>query len=161
MKQNFYKFSVQKPNGEEISLSDYKGKVLLLVNTNADDTYHQEFNNLERLYQKYQSIGLEILAFPTEKFSKEAILNDADIIRDYKRKYNITFPVMKKISLEKGKVPPLFRYLTESKNKIFKNDIKRNFTKFIISREGEIVRRFNNDRSIDELERALKKYIEG
>lgn len=161
MKQTLYNFSVLNNDDEEVPLSRYKGRVLLILNTNSDDLYHQEFKTLEYLYKKYQPFGLEILAFPSNKFSEGMILEDQDLKEDFDRKYDIDFQVMKKIQLDKDNTHPLFRYLTESKNRIFKNEIKRAFTMFLISREGRIVKRFNSKRSLDELENSIQKYIEG
>jgi len=161
MKQTLYNFSVLNNDYEEVPLSRYKGRVLLILNTNSDDIYHEEFKKLEYLYKKYQPFGLEILAFPSNKFSEGMILEDQDLKEDFDRKYDIDFQVMKKIQLDKDNTHPLFRYLTESKNRIFKNEIKRAFTIFLISREGRIVKRFNSARSIDELENSIQKYIEG
>ena len=161
MKQTLYNFSVLNNDDEEVPLSRYKGRVLLILNTNSDDLYHQEFKTLEYLYKKYQPFGLEILAFPSNKFSEGMILEDQDLKEDFDRKYDIDFQVMKKIQLDKDNTHPLFRYLTESKNRVFKNEIKRAFTMFLISREGRIVKRFNSKRSLDELENSIQKYIEG
>lgn len=161
MKQTLYNFSVLNNDDEEVPLSRYKGRVLLILNTNSDDIYYEEFKTLEYLYKKYQPFGLEILAFPSNKFSEGMILEDHDLKEDFDRKYDIDFQVMKKIQLDKDNTHPLFRYLTESKNRIFKNEIKRAFTMFLISREGRIVKRFNSKRSLDELENSIQKYIEG
>lgn len=161
MKQTLYNFSVLNNDDEEVPLSRYKGRVLLILNTNSDDIYYEEFKTLEYLYKKYQPFGLEILAFPSNKFSEGMILEDQDLKEDFVRKYDIDFQVMKKIQLDKDNTHPLFRYLTESKNRIFKNEIKRAFTMFLISREGRIVKRFNSKRSLDELENSIQKYIEG
>lgn len=161
MKQTLYNFSVLNNDDEEVPLSRYKGRVLLILNTNSDDLYHEEFKTLEYLYKKYQPFGLEILAFPSNKFSEGMILEDQDLKEDFDLKYDINFQVMKKIQLDKDNTHPLFRYLTESKNRIFKNEIKRAFTMFLISREGRIVKRFNSARSLDELENSIQKYIEG
>lgn len=161
MKQTLYNFSVLNNDDEEVPLSRYKGRVLLILNTNSDDLYHPEFKTLEYLYKKYQPFGLEILAFPSNKFSEGMILEDQDLKQDFNRKYDIDYQVMKKIQLDKDNTHPLFRYLTESKNRVFKNEIKRAFTMFLISREGRIVKRFNSKRSLDELENSIQKYIEG
>ncbi len=161
MKQTLYNFSVLNNDDEEVPLSRYKGRVLLILNTNSDDIYHEEFKTLEYLYKKYQPFGLEILAFPSNKFSEGMILEDQDLKEDFDRKYVIDYQVMKKVQLDKDNTHPLFRYLTESKNRIFKNEIKRAFTMFLISREGRIVKRFNSERSLDELENSIQKYIEG
>ena len=161
MKQTLYNFSVLNNDDEEVPLSRYKGRVLLILNTNSDDIYYEEFKTLEYLYKKYQPFGLEILAFPSNKFSEGMILEDQDLKQDFNRKYDIDYQVMKKIQLDKDNTHPLFRYLTESKNRIFKNEIKRAFTMFLISREGRIVKRFNSKRSLDELENSIQKYIEG
>lgn len=161
MKQTLYNFSVLNNDDKEVPLSRYKGRVLLILNTNSDDIYHDEFKTLEYLYKKYQPFGLEILAFPSNRFSEGMILEDQDLKEDFNRKYNIDFQIMKKIQLDKNNTHPLFRYLTESKNRIFKNEIKRAFTMFLISRDGRIVKRFNSKRSLDELEKSIQKYIEG
>jgi len=134
-----YDFKVTTNKGEEISLEQYKGKVLLIVNTATGCGFTPQYEGLENMYRKYNERGFEILDFPCNQFAFQAPGDDAKIDRFCTLKYNTTFPRFKKIKVNGGGADPLYNYLKENSDG---KRIKWNFTKFLIDREGNIVGRF-------------------
>ena len=160
-----YDFTVKTQEGKEISLSDYKGKVLLIVNTATGCGFTPQYDELQELYDAYRESGLEILDFPCNQFGEQATGSDEEIHSFCTGRYGITFPQFAKIDVNGEKAIPLFKWLTENTkfegfgmspmgvmlsgvvkkvDKDYKNNgnIKWNFTKFLINRNGEIVARF-------------------
>lgn len=160
-----YDFTVKTQEGKEISLSDYKGKVLLIVNTATGCGFTPQYDELQELYDAYRESGLEILDFPCNQFGEQAPGSDEEIHSFCTGRYGITFPQFAKIDVNGEKAIPLFKWLTENTkfegfgmspmgvmlsgvvkkvDKDYKNNgnIKWNFTKFLINRNGEIVARF-------------------
>ena len=162
---NVYDFTVKAQDGSEVSLSDYRGKVLLIVNTATGCGFTPQYDELQDLYDEHKNDGLEILDFPCNQFGEQAPGDDEEIHSFCTGRYGITFPQFSKIEVNGENAIPLYKWLTENtvfegfdKNamglmmtqvlkkvdKDFKNNssIKWNFTKFLINREGEIVARF-------------------
>ncbi|MBQ7912120.1 MAG: glutathione peroxidase [Clostridia bacterium] len=162
---NVYDFTVKTRNGEEKSLSDYKGKVLLIVNTATGCGFTPQYEALEELYKEFGPQGFEILDFPCNQFGNQAPGNDEEIHTFCTGRFGITFPQFAKVDVNGENAIPLFQWLTENTkfdgfgkspmafilsgvvkktDKDYKNNgkIKWNFTKFLIDREGEIVARF-------------------
>jgi len=162
---NIYDFSVKAQDGSEVYLSEYKGKVLLIVNTATECGFTPQYSELEDIYRQYKARGLEILDFPCNQFGAQAPGNDEEIHSFCTGRYGITFPQFSKVEVNGENAHPLFRYLTENTKfegfgmspmgimlagiikKIdgdYKNNskIKWNFTKFLIGRDGSIAARF-------------------
>lgn len=162
---NVYDFTVKAQDGSEVSLSDYRGKVLLIVNTATGCGFTPQYDELQDLYDEHQNDGLEILDFPCNQFGEQAPGDDEEIHSFCTGRYGITFPQFSKIDVNGENAIPLYKWLTDNttfegfdKNpmglmltqvikkidKDFKNSssVKWNFTKFLINREGEIVARF-------------------
>ena len=139
---NIYDFSMQKANGEYQSLSDYRGKAVLIVNTASKCGFTKQFAGLEALYKKYQEKGFVILGFPCNQFLHQDPGTDEEIQTFCKVNYGVTFPVFAKIDVRGKTQNPLYTYLTKESGDQFKGAIKWNFTKFLIDREGNIVRRY-------------------
>lgn len=162
---NVYDFTVKAQDGSEVSLSDYRGKVLLIVNTATGCGFTPQYDELQDLYDEHQNDGLEILDFPCNQFGEQAPGDDEEIHSFCTGRYGITFPQFSKIDVNGENAIPLYKWLTDNttfegfdKNpmglmltqvikkmdKDFKNNssVKWNFTKFLINREGEIVARF-------------------
>lgn len=133
-----YDLTVKKQDGSDFSLSEFKGKVLLIVNTATGCGFTPQYEGLEKLYQKYRERGLEILDFPCNQFLGQAPGTDEEINSFCTLKYNTTFPRFKKIKVNGKEADPFFEYLKSQK----KGRIKWNFTKFLIDREGNVVDRF-------------------
>ena len=144
MSQQFYQFNINQLNGEEISLSEFKGKVVLIVNTasNCGLTYH--YTGLEKLYQKYKDNGLVIIGFPCNQFGKQEPGTSEEIQEFCSINYNVTFPLSEKIEVNGSDVHPLYKYLKKELNGKLNNSIKWNFTKFLIDRNGVPFKRFSS-----------------
>jgi glutathione peroxidase len=139
---NIYDFSVLSSSGKEIPMSDYKGKVLLLVNTASKCGFTHQYNELQELYQKYGSRNFEILAFPCNQFANQEPGTDKEIGSFCSLNFGVTFPVMAKIDVNGSTAHPLFKYLQEKSPGILGKAIKWNFTKFLVDKKGNIVSRF-------------------
>jgi glutathione peroxidase len=135
---NIYDFSLKTIDGTPLPLSEYKGKVVLVVNVASKCGFTPQYEGLEAVYKKYKSEGLVVLGFPANNFmSQEPGTND-EIKQFCTRKYNVDFPMFSKIDVKGDSEAPLYHYLTEAKG----GEIKWNFTKFLIGRDGKILARF-------------------
>ena len=153
---SLYELKATTNKGEEITLEQYKGKVLLIVNTATGCGFTPQYEGLEAMYQKYQDQGFEILDFPCNQFAFQAPGDDAKIDSFCTLKYNTTFPRFKKIKVNGSDAHPIYKYL--KKNSDGKR-IKWNFTKFLIDREGNIVGRFAPSDKPEDLEASVEKYL--
>ena len=141
-KTKIYKIKVKNGEGKEISMKQYKGKVLLIVNTATRCGFTPQYDELEALYEKYHDQGLEILDFPCNQFFKQAPgtseeIHDACVLR-----FMIAFPQFEKIDVNGKNEHPLYTYLKENAPKGKQGRIKWNFTKFLVNKDGVIVDRF-------------------
>ena len=137
-----YDFSVKDQRGEDCSLSQYKGKVLLIVNTATKCGFTKQYKELEELYEKYADQGFEILDFPCNQFFHQAPGSDEEINSFCSLNFGTKFPRFKKIEVNGDNADPLYVYLCSQNEKHKVKRIKWNFTKFLVSREGEVVERF-------------------
>jgi glutathione peroxidase len=136
-------FTVTTNRSEKLDLSEKKGSVLLIVNTASKCGFTPQYDGLEKLYQTYKERGLEILAFPCNQFGAQEP-GDADEIAGFcKRNYGVSFPLMEKVDVNGPEAAPLYDWLkSEKKGLMGSTSIKWNFTKFLINREGEVVKRY-------------------
>ena len=139
---SLYDFTVKSRQGGDVSLSDYKGKVLLIVNTATGCGFTPQYEGLEKLYRKYREQGLEILDFPCNQFGHQAPGSDEEIHSFCTAKYDTTFPRFKKIDVNGENESPVYAYLKKQKGGVLGSNIKWNFTKFLVDREGNVVDRF-------------------
>ncbi len=137
-----YDFKVRGAKGEEVSMADYKGKVLLIVNTATGCGFTPQYEGLQKLYDKYKDKGLEILDFPCNQFGHQAPGTEEEIQEFCTLKYKTTFPLFAKVEVNGKNEEPLFRYLKSQEGGFLGDDIKWNFTKFLVSRDGTVVDRF-------------------
>lgn len=159
---DIYNISLKRIDGEEYKLSDYKGKVLLIVNVASKCGFTPQYKGLQKLYEKYRDRGFEILAFPSNDFLWQEPGTNKQISEFCKVNYGITFPLHEKISVSGKNIHPLYQFLTgKATNPGFSGGITWNFNKFLIGRDGTVVNRFGTrippeDKSIMEaLESAL------
>ncbi len=157
-----YEIKVKNIMGIEQSLRDYKGKVLLIVNTASKCGFTKQYDGLQRLYDKYKDRGLEILGFPANNFMYQEPGNDETILNFCRVNFGVNFPLFSKISVRGKNIDPLYKYLTDKEtNPKFGGKITWNFNKFLISRDGEIIDRFDSKtepedpKVISALEQAL------
>jgi len=179
----FYDLKVLDNIGNEISLSEYKGKILLIVNTATGCGFTPQYEYLERIYNKYKDFNFEILDFPCNQFGSQAPGDDKEINQFCTLNYHTTFKRFKKIDVNGQSADPLFKYLTSNtkfegfdlSNKIGmyldnmfksqdkdyakKSDIKWNFTKFLISKDGKILKRFEPTASEEEIVKEIEKVL--
>lgn len=138
-----YSFHMKTIDGTPTTLAPYKGKVLLLVNVASACGYTPQYAALESVYEKYKDKGLVIVGIPANNFANQESGSDAEIKTFCNRKYHVSFPMMSKISVKGADQTPLYSYLTSSTtNPKFAGDIKWNFTKFLVARNGQPVARF-------------------
>lgn len=148
-----YSFSVKNQKGEDFSLKEYKGKVLLIVNTATRCGFTKQYDELEELYEKYNEQGFEILDFPCNQFFRQAPGTDEEINSFCSLHFGTKFPRFKKIEVNGDKADPLFVYLCSQNENGKLKKVKWNFTKFLIGKNGEFVERFEptaNPKSFEE-----------
>ena len=137
-----YDFKVRNAKGEEVSMADYKGKVLLIVNTATGCGFTPQYEGLQKLYDKYKDMGLEILDFPCNQFGHQVPGTEEEIQEFCTLKYKTTFPLFAKVEVNGKNEEPLFRYLKSQEGGFLGDDIKWNFTKFLVTRDGIVVGRY-------------------
>ena len=152
-----YNFKVKDNLGKEISLENYKGKTLIIVNTASKCGLTPQFEDLEFLYKKYKNENFEILGFPCNQFAKQE-LNSNDEIQEFcQLNYGVTFKVFDKINVNGKNAHPLYKYLKKEKSGIFGGSIKWNFTKFLIDKNGNVVERYAPTDSPLKMEEKIKE----
>ena len=179
---SIYDYSVPAANGENVALSDYQGKVILVVNTATGCGFTPHYKDLESMYEKFHDQGLEIIDVPCNQFAGQTPGTDEEIHEFCTLKYNTQFPQMKKSDVNGENALPLFTWLKSQKGfegfgkgpmalamgvmlkKIDKNykdnpDIKWNFTKFVINRQGEVVARFEPTAAMADVEKCVEALI--
>ena len=154
-----YDFTVKDAKGEDVSLSEYKGKVLLIVNTATGCGFTPQYEGLQKLYDTYQSQGFEILDFPCNQFGNQAPGTEEEIVQFCQMKYNTTFRQFAKIEVNGDNEAPLYTYLKSQKGGLLGKNIKWNFAKFLVDREGNVVERYGSTDTPDKIEKAIKKLI--
>jgi len=156
---SIYNFSVKDNAGREVSLKDYKDKVLLIVNTASKCGFTPQYQGLQKLYEKYGNDKFEILAFPCNQFAKQEPGSPAEISSFCSLNYGVTFPVLHKVDVNGKNAEPLFEYLKEAAPGILGKAIKWNFTKFLVDSEGNIVDRFAPATEPEKLDAKIKELI--
>lgn len=132
-------------DGKEVDLSQYKGKVVLLVNVASKCGYTKQYTGLQALYEKYGKDGLVVIGVPANDFMMQEPGTDEEIQKFCSSTYNVTFPLLSKVSVKGANITPLYQYLTSKEtNPKFEGDIGWNFEKFLINRKGEVVGRFKS-----------------
>lgn len=149
-KPAIYDFNMPLISGKTESLSDYKGKVLLIVNIATESGFTPQLAQLQALYDKYHAAGLEVLAFPSNDFGNQEPKADAAIDTYCKQTYHTSFPIFSKIAVRGDDVTPLFHYLSKEADPKLKGDVHWNFTKFLVDRHGNLVARFEPDVTPDD-----------
>jgi len=139
---NFYDFSAKKMNGQEVKMEEYKGKVVLIVNTASKCGLTPQFKELEELYKDYKDKGLEILGFPCNQFASQDPGDNKEISEFCLINYGVSFSMFEKIDVNGENAHPLYKYLKNEAKGILNKEIKWNFAKFLIDPEGNVVRRY-------------------
>ena len=178
---SIYDYSVPNTQGGELSLADYKGKVIMIVNTATGCGFTPHYKPMEEMYEKYHDQGFEIVDIPCNQFAGQTPGTDEEIHEFYTLKYNTQFPQMKKSEVNGENALPLYAYLKSQQgfkgftgamgiamgamlkkiDKDYKNnpDIKWNFTKFIVDRDGNVVARFEPTANMKDVEACVKSLL--
>ena len=156
---DIYDFIVRNAKGVDVPVSDFKGKVLLIVNTATGCGFTPQYEGLQELYRKYKDKGLEILDFPCNQFGHQAPGTEEEIQEFCTLHYRTTFPLFAKIDVNGKDADPLFVYLRKQKGGFMGNEIKWNFTKFLISREGKVIERYAPTTKPREIESDILKLL--
>lgn len=155
---NIYDFQVTDEKGEDYSLEQHKGKVLLIVNTATKCGLAGQFDELEELYKKYREQGLEILGFPSDQFKQE-LSSGAEAAENCRLSYGVTFPMHDLVKVNGEQAHPLFKFLTEKTKGLLGKNVKWNFTKFLVDREGNVVKRFAPTDKPSKFENEIVNYL--
>ncbi|HVS98513.1 MAG TPA: glutathione peroxidase [Puia sp.] len=161
MANDFYQLSANTPQGRPLSMNDYKGKVILVVNTATQCGLTPQFEGLERLYLRYRDQGLVVLGFPCNQFGNQEPLSDDVMEETCQINYGVTFPLFQKIDVNGPGTHPVFRYLKKRLGGLFGSRIKWNFTKFLIDAEGRPVRRFSPVTKPEAIEPKIRQLLKG
>ena len=156
---NIYDYKVKDMSNNEVSLSDYKDKVLLIVNTATGCGFTPQYAGLEAMYKKYKDKGFEILDFPCNQFLGQAPGTVEQIHTFCTSKYNISFKQFAKIEVNGKNEEPLYTYLKEQQKGLGGSKIKWNFTKFLVARDGKIVKRFGSATTPEKIDKEVEKLI--
>ncbi|HYX09415.1 MAG TPA: glutathione peroxidase [Bacteroidales bacterium] len=140
-------------------MEDYKGKVLLIVNTASKCGFTPQYEGLQHLYDKYKEKGLVILGFPCNQFASQEPADNATINNFCKLNYGVTFPMFSKIKVNGRNAHPLYKFLKKNAGGLLVNTIKWNFTKFLIDREGNVVKRYAPSTTPESLEKEMINYL--
>lgn len=138
----FYDFSATHMDGEVVKMSKYKGDVVLVVNTATKCGLAPQFDELEELHQKYGTNGLSILGFPCNQFANQESGSNDQIQNICKLNFGVTFTLFEKVDVNGEKAHPLYKYLRREAKGLFSDKIKWNFTKFLIDKQGNVIRRY-------------------
>ena len=176
-----YDFKALNNKGEEVDMAQYRGNVLMIVNTASKCGFTPQYDGLEALYKKYKDQGLVILGFPCDQFANQEPGSDAEIAEFCRLNHGVTFPLMKKIDVNGKEAHPIYEYLksmapteeykglkakasaalfkTISKSVEKDSDIKWNFTKFLISKDGSVIKRFPPTTTPEEMEADIESML--
>jgi glutathione peroxidase len=136
-------FKVRDIDGKDVDLAKFKGEVMLVVNTASKCGYTPQYKGLEALFEKYKDQGFKVLAFPANEFGRQEPGTNSEIKEFCTSNYNVSFPIFSKIVVKGQGIHPLYQFLTDkSTDPKFGGEIKWNFTKFLVSRKGEVIARF-------------------
>ena len=156
---NFHNLEATKLNGEKIPMSNYAGKTIIVVNTASKCGLTPQFEGLENLYKKYQDKGLVILGFPCNQFAGQEPGNAKEIAEFCQVNYGVTFPMFAKVDVNGENTDPIFQYLKSEKPGLFGKGIKWNFTKFIVDKNGNAVKRFSPTTKPEKMESTILKML--
>ncbi len=158
--KKIYNFSVKDKNDQDISLEDYKGKVLLIVNTASKCGFTPQYEGLENLYEKYKDQGFEVLAFPCNQFGAQEPGNSEEIQSFCSLNFGTKFPIFKKVNVNGSDAAPLYDFLKEKAPGILGTKaIKWNFTKFLVDQEGNVLKRYAPKDRPEDLSQDIEKLL--
>jgi glutathione peroxidase len=157
--QTIYDFNVKRTNGEEISLKEFDGKPIIIVNTASKCGLTPQFKGLQELYEKYHNQGLEILGFPCDQFNNQEFDNIDETTQFCQVNYGVSFPIFAKVDVNGTNTDPLFTFLKEQKKGMLSGNIKWNFTKFLVDRNGQVIERYAPTTEPNKIEKDIEKLL--
>jgi len=156
---SFYDYSAENIDGKEVNMGNYKGKVVLVVNTASKCGFTPQLKDLEELYKGYKDLGLVILGFPCNQFMNQEPGDNKDVKNFCEINYGVTFDMFGKVDVNGSNTHPIYNYLKEQEKGIITKDIKWNFTKFLIDREGNVVKRYSPTTSPLKIKDDIEKLL--
>ena len=159
MASNLFQFEAVRLNGEVEPLSNYEGKVVLVVNTASKCGFTPQYEGLQELYEKYGDRGLVILGFPCDQFMHQEPGDEAEISEFCSVNYGVTFPMFAKVDVNGKDAHPVFQYLRGAKGGVLGNRIKWNFTKFLVAPDGTVVDRYATATKPEKLADDIEKLL--
>lgn len=160
MKESFYDFKANDINGKEVSMSSYEGKVVLIVNVASGCGFTPQYEGLQKLYDEHKEEGLEILAFPCNQFGEQEKGDGEEIKNFCEKNYSITFPIFEKVEVNGNDAHPIFKFIKEQKKGFMGTEsIKWNFSKFLLSKNGEVIKRYGSLDIPENLEEDIKQLL--
>jgi len=155
-----YDFSAKTIDGDDKSLADYKGKVMLIVNTASKCGFTPQYAGLEKLYRDNTDKGLVVLGFPCDQFGHQEPGDENEIKNFCSLSYDVSFPMFAKVDVNGAKAHPLYKHLTTAKKGLLgTTSVKWNFTKFLVDRDGNVVERYAPTDKPESIAKDLKKYL--
>ena len=154
-----YDFTAERMDGNSQAFSDYQDKVLLIVNTASKCGFTPQFEGLESLYQQYKDQGLVVIGFPCNQFGSQDPGSNDEIGAFCQKNYGVSFPMMAKTDVNGADAHPIYQWLKEQKGGVMTDGIKWNFTKFLVNREGKVLKRFAPKDTPEAIEKELKKLL--
>ncbi|PTL40021.1 glutathione peroxidase [Alkalicoccus saliphilus] len=152
-------FTIEAPDGKEVSMEDYRGKILLIVNTATKCGLAPQFKKLEALYQDYNGEGVEVLGFPSNQFMSQEPVADDEMTATCELNFGVTFPLTKKIKVNGDEAHPLYKHLKSEQGGKLGSEIKWNFTKFLVDQEGNVVKRYSPQTSPDNIRNDIDELL--
>ena len=160
MKESFYDFKANDINGKEVSMSSYEGKVVLIVNVASGCGFTPQYEGLQKLYDEHKEEGLEILAFPCNQFGEQEKGDGEEIKNFCEKNYSITFPIFEKVEVNGNDAHPIFKFIKEQKKGFMGTEsIKWNFSKFLLNKNGEVIKRYGSLDVPENLEEDIKQLL--
>ncbi|MCT4590686.1 MAG: glutathione peroxidase [Carboxylicivirga sp.] len=159
MEQGFYDFEAKSLQGKQVSMKEYSGKLVLVVNTASKCGLTPQYEGLEELYKNYKDKGLVILGFPCNQFANQEPGDDKSISEGCLINYGVTFPMFSKVDVNGDDAHPLFKYLKNELKGTLGNKVKWNFTKFLIGTDGKPLKRFAPTTKPEKIEKYIKKVL--
>lgn len=158
---SLHQFKMKDIRGSEVSLDAYKGKVVMVVNTASKCGYTPQYKDLQALYEKYANTDFVILGFPANNFGEQEPGSDEEIATFCEVNFGVTFPLFSKVEVKGTEQDELFAFLTTAENQDFTGEIKWNFEKFLINKEGKLVRRFRSATNpmSDEIQESIEAIL--
>ncbi len=160
MAQKIYDFKVDDIKGDQTTLSDYKGKVLLIVNVASKCGFTNQYSGLQKLQDEFKDSGFSVLGFPCNQFGAQEPGTDEEIKSFCEMNFSVNFPLFSKIAVNGSEAPPLFDYLkTEAPGLMGSKKIKWNFTKFLVDQQGSVVKRFSPTDTPESIKSSIESLL--